>query len=224
MKKVFSMLLVALYRIDNRILRRLLRGMMGRLDGGQAFSQSIREAMKRYHGIEIGIGTYGPCFNEVQTWTGEGNLTVGKYCSLAAGVCIYSRNHPYWFASTSPLFYNPNFANNINEDAVRYGKLAIGNDVWIGQYAIILPSCKSIGNGAVIGADAIVTKDVPPYAVVAGNPAKVLKYRFDEATVRKLEEICWWDWCLDEIKAHADIFQNVESLIHYAEEREGLKG
>ena len=100
-----------------------------------------------------------------------------------------------------------------------YGKLAIGNDVWVGQYAIILPSCKNIGDGAVIGAGAIVTKDVPPYAIVAGNPAKVLRYRFDEATIRKLEEICWWDWSLDEIKAHADVFQNVEALVHYADTR-----
>ena len=78
--------------------------------------------------------------------------------------------------------------------------LEIGNDVWIGNRAIILGKVRSIGNGAVIGAGAIVTKDVPAYAVVGGNPARILKYRFDEATICKLEDLRWWELPLSQIK------------------------
>lgn len=207
------MVLVALYKIPNQLLRKVLGKLISCMEGGQAFSESLRFLMKKYHGIDIGIGTYGPCFNAEQTWTGYGNLTVGKYCSLARGVCIFSRNHPYWIGSTSPLFYNGVFYKGAAENLVPYGKLAIGNDVWIGQYAVILPSCKSIGNGAVIGAGAIVTKDIPPYAIVAGNPAKVIKYRFDQNTIEQLEEIKWWDWSVDFIKENMHSFQNVNELI-----------
>lgn len=220
MKKAFVKLCAKLYKIENPSVRKLLRAVISRLEGGQAFSTTLRQVMKIYHGIDIGIGTYGPCFNDEQIWTGYGNLTVGKYCSLARGVCMYSRNHPYWMASTSPLFYNANFADGVQEDTVPYGKLTIGNDVWIGQYALILPSCRNIGNGAVIGAGAIVTKDVPPYAIVAGNPAKVLKYRFDPETIEKLEAIRWWDWEVDFIKAHTEDFQNVERVVALYEKME----
>lgn len=175
--------------------------------------------MRQYHGIEVGIGTYGSCFNDEQIWTGKGNLTIGKYCSFARGVCVYSRNHPYWNPSTSPLFYNAEFARGVAEDTVPYGKLSIGNDVWIGQYAVVLPSCKSIGNGAVIGAGAIVTKDVPPYSIVAGNPARIIKYRFDSFTIEQLERLKWWDWDIAELKAHAAVFQDVNLLLDYESKR-----
>lgn len=111
------------------------------------------------------------------------------------------------------MFYNSNFAKGLKEDTVPYGKLSIGNDVWIGQYAVILPSCKNIGAGAVV------TKDIPPYAVAAGNPARVIKYRFDQDTIDKLEEIKWWDWDLQELKEHAAEFQSIDRLFSYAESR-----
>lgn len=214
MKKLLSHICVKLYKIPIDSFRMLLRATINRLDGGQAFSSNLRFIMKKYYGIEIGIGTYGPCFNPEQTWTGKGNLKIGKFCSIARGVCFYSRNHPYWNLSTSPLFYNSNFAKNIEKDTVPYGKLTIGNDVWIGQYAVILPSCKNIGDGAVIGAGSIVTKDVPEYAVVAGNPAKVLKYRFDEETIRKIKDSKWWDYDIDYLKEHAIEFQSPNEFLY----------
>lgn len=217
MKKIASNLCTALYAIPMEGLRKVLRALINRLDGGQAFSKNLRLIMQKYHGIEIGVGTYGPCFNLDQTWTGKGNLTIGKFCSFARGVCFYSRNHPYWNPSTSPLFYNANFADGVKEDTVPYGKLTIGNDVWVGQYAVILPSCKNIGDGAVIGAGAVVTKDVPPYAIVGGNPAKIIKYRFDEETIAKLEKLRWWDWDIDYLKKHAVEFQNIDCLFALSE-------
>lgn len=218
MRKITVFLLMKLYCIKNEKVRGVLRSLIGRLEGGQAWSMSLRKIEMKYYGIDIGIGTYGPCFLPDQTWTGYGNLTIGKYCSFAKGVCFYSRNHPYWKPSTSPLFYNHKFAKGgVLTDTVEYGKLDIGNDVWIGQYAIILPSVKKIGNGAVVGAGAVVTKDVPAYAIVAGNPAKIIKYRFDQETIEKLEKISWWEWDVDFLKQHIKELQDVNSLISLAE-------
>lgn len=220
MRKLLSNWCVRLYSHCGARLRNIIRKMISYLDGGQAFSDNLRKVMSTYHGIEIGIGTYGPCFDLKKTWVGSGNLSVGRYCSLASEVNIYSRNHPYWNPSTSPLFYNTSFNRDLQADSVTYGKITIGNDVWIGQYAIVLPSCHYIGNGAVIGAGAIVTKDVPPYAVVAGNPAKIIKYRFDQETIAWLEEIRWWDWDIEELKKAVDSFQSIDALREYVRTRE----
>ena len=219
MRRVLSSGCVALYAYCGVRVRGLLRKAISFLDGGQAFSSNLRKVMSLYHGIEIGIGTYGPCFDLNKTWVGGGNLSIGCYCSIASGVNIFSRNHPYWNPSTSPLFYNSTFNQGLHDDSVEYGKLSIGNDVWIGQYVVILPSCHNIGNGSVIGAGAIVTKDVPPYAVVVGNPAKVIKYRFDQETINWLETIRWWEWDTDELKKAASSFQSVDMLREYVKHR-----
>lgn len=107
----------------------------------------------------------------------------------------------------------------MSADAVSFGKLEIGNDVWIGQYAVILPSCHRIGDGAVIGAGSIVTSDVPDYAMVAGNPARILKYRFGEETVSKLKAIKWWDWDLSFIKENVGAFESPELVIELSDKK-----
>jgi acetyltransferase-like isoleucine patch superfamily enzyme len=211
MKKYLVFILKSLYKFKSPFVRRRLISIIGKLEGGQAFSFTIRELMNQYHGISIGIGTYGPCFNLDQTWVGNGNLVVGKYTSIAKGVCIYSRNHPYMNLSTSPIFYSANMSRGkLKNDLIPYGKLTIGNDVWIGQYAVILPSVHYIGDGAVIGAGSIVTKDVPDYAIVAGNPGKILKYRFDDETINRLKELKWWDRPLDELMNRIEDFKNID--------------
>lgn len=212
MGSVLSKVCVFLYRIPSDSNRILLRKAINYFDGGQSFSENLRYVMKKYHGFEIGIGSYGSCFDPQKFYVGNGNLKVGKYTSIAQNVCAYTRNHPYWKPSTFPLFYNASFNKKIKSDTVAYGKLEIGNDVWIGQYAIILPSCHRIGDGAVIGAGAIVTKDVPDYAIVAGNPAKVLKFRFDNETISLLKEIQWWNWEYNDIIANIDSFNSIEDL------------
>ena len=220
MRKLIVVLLFKLYCIKNEKLRGFIRSAIGKLEGGQAWSLTLRKIEKQYYGIDIGIGTYGPCFVPEQTWTGFGNLTIGKYCSFAKGVCIYSRNHPYWRPSTSPLFYNSSFDNSgVKVDNVKYDKLTIGNDVWIGQYAVILPSVRTIGDGAVIGAGSIVTKDVPDYAIVVGNPAKVIKYRFDDKTIREIKESKWWDWDINFIKDHVGSFLDTTALLELCKRR-----
>ena len=83
------------------------------------------------------------------------------------------------------------------------------NDVWVGANVTIMPGCKKIGNGAIIGGGSVVTHDVPPYAIVAGNPAKILRYRFDEDIIKKLEESKWWELELDELKKIAPRLQEI---------------
>ena len=88
----------------------------------------------------------------------------------------------------------------------------IGNDVWIGHNVTVMGGV-TIGNGAVIGSGSIVTKDVPPYAIVVGSPARILKYRFKKEIIEELEKIAWWDWSYEEIQAAIDDFKDIEQFI-----------
>lgn len=204
-----------MYRINSRAIRRSIRSLIAKLEGGEAFSKTLRELVYYYHGFEIGIGSYGACFDPVKFNVGKGNLKVGKFTSVADGVCGYTRDHPYGFCSTHPYFFNKEFSGGwINADMVSHGRLTIGNDVWIGQYVVILPSCTKIGDGAVIGAGTILTKDVPDYAIVVGNPGRIIKYRFGEDKILQLKNLRWWDWDIEFIKENAEVFsQSVEELI-----------
>lgn len=131
------------------------------------------------------------------------NTSIGKFCSIANEVLIGLGNHPLDLLSTSPLFYNrinPLQISLIKKDLgiVEYRPINIGNDVWIGTRSIIMDGV-SVGIGAVIAANSVVTKDVPPFAVVGGVPAKIIKYRF---ALEKAEEIIntkWWDFPVNKI-------------------------
>ncbi|MCA0932649.1 antibiotic acetyltransferase [Lutimonas saemankumensis] len=125
------------------------------------------------------------------------NTTIGNYCSIASEVIIGLGSHPLDYFSTSPIFYrvrNPLKMKVVDQDAdyQEYRKILIGNDVWIGTRAIIMDGIK-VGDGAVVAAGAVVTKDVPPFAIVAGVPAKIIKYRLDSKTNEDLMISKWWD-------------------------------
>lgn len=142
------------------------------------------------------------------------NLKIGRFCSFGENVkFLLNRNHNIKNISTHLLNYKYNGKSKVN-DIIFKGDIVFDNDVWVGKGAMFLPNVH-IGNGAVIGAGAVVTKDVPPYAVVAGNPAKVIKYRFDEDTVKKLLEIKWWDWPLYKVYDNVDLLDsgNIDELI-----------
>lgn len=135
----------------------------------------------------------------------QDKLRIGKYCSIACGAkfIFTSANHTMKSLSTYPF---PIFfeewgldAANITEAWDNKGDIVISNDVWIGYEAVIL-SGVTVGDGAIIGARALVTKDVPPYTIVGGVPAKRIRSRFDEETVAKLMELKWWDWPKEKIR------------------------
>jgi virginiamycin A acetyltransferase len=107
--------------------------------------------------------------------------------------------------SMHPYFYNPVFGY-VTEHRNRINRLTIGNDVWFGYAAIILPSVVRIGDGAVIGAGSVVTKDVPDFAVVAGNPARIIRYRFSSQTIARLKEERWWDKSAEELESSIETF------------------
>lgn len=122
------------------------------------------------------------------------NCEIGSFCSIANGFIAGGAKHPLEWLSTSPVFYDVSGGTNYHLGHLLIEKTArtyIGDDVWIGSRAIILQGVQ-IGTGAVIGAGAVVTKDVPPYAVVAGCPAKIIKYRFDNDIICRLLKSEWW--------------------------------
>lgn len=132
-------------------------------------------------------------------------LKIGKFCSIACGAkfLFTSGNHSMQSLSTYtfPIFYEE---WGLDGKAIRSawdnkGDIVLGNDVWIGYEAVIL-SGVTIGDGAIVGARAVVTKDVPPYTIVAGVPARPIRKRFDEETIAKLEALRWWDWDEEKIK------------------------
>lgn len=153
---------------------------------------------------------------------GEGTkATVGKYCSIAEGVTIMAggEHRPDW-VTTFPFQCFWAETTHFPGHPKSKGDVVIGNDVWIGKDAFIL-SGVHIGDGAVIGARAVVAKDVPPYAIVVGNPARIIRYRFDQAAIEKLLQIKWWDWPEKEIlNAMAFLLStDINAFIAYCEKR-----
>lgn len=126
------------------------------------------------------------------------NAELGKFCSISWNCTIGATSHPYTHISTHAFPYHSFFGISKTTNKIKI-KTIVGNDVWIGANAIIMPGV-SIGNGAVIGAGSIVTKNVPDYAIIAGNPAVIKKLRFTESTIRELNKIQWWNWSNDKLK------------------------
>lgn len=147
-------------------------------------------------------------------------LKIGKFCSIACGAkfLFTSGNHSLQSLSTYtfPIFYEEwgLDAKDIRSAWDNKGDIVIGNDVWIGYEAVIL-SGVTIGDGAIVGARAVVTKDVPPYTIVGGVPARSIRRRFDEETIKKLEALRWWDWDEERIKRSIPAIQSgdIEALL-----------
>ena len=144
---------------------------------------------------DVAMDDYSYVVNDAQiTYT-----TIGKFCSIAAMTRINPGNHPMHRASQAHFTYRASayFPGESDETEFfewrRGHRVHIGHDVWIGHGAIVLPG-RSVGTGAVVAAGAIVTKDVPAYTIVAGNPARMIKRRFPEAITNRLAQLAWWDW------------------------------
>jgi virginiamycin A acetyltransferase len=135
-------------------------------------------------------------------------LIIGKFCAIARGVkfIMNGANHKITGFSTYPFQIFGNGWERVQPQADEFpfkGDTVIGNDVWIGYEAVIMPGVK-IGDGAIVAAKAVVTKEVPPYSIVGGNPATLLRQRFSDETIKQLLEIAWWHWDIEKITRNLD--------------------
>lgn len=171
------------------LLRRLLeRIKLYRLLRNEYESLELREWFARDFRVEVGLYSYG-CFDRFRI---PGPARIGRYCSFARTARVVDANHPFDALSTHPYLYEQQFGV-IDRDLISASCLVVEDDVWVSHNATITPGCKHVGRGAVIGAGAVVTKDVPAYAIVAGAPARVLRYRFPPALQQAIDASRWWE-------------------------------
>lgn len=151
------------------------------------------------------------------------NCEIGQFCSISDEVVIGGAEHPINWVSTSPVFQNVKHSGPKKKfsefDFEGIKKTVIGNDVWIGRRAIIKAGV-TVGDGAVIGSGSVVTKDVPPYAIVGGVPAKILKYRFDEDTIKELIQGEWWNMQDEVIERYAHLIKDPIAFTKALKERD----
>lgn len=161
--------------------------------------------------ITFGNGSY--CVSaEIVYADDKCHILIGKYCSLSDGLrFMLAANHEHEDVTTYPFEEILHLAYENNSKQRHHYQVLIGNDVWIGRGATIMGGVH-IGNGAVIGAGAVVAKDVPPYAIAVGNPARVVKYRFSEEIIQKLQKIKWWNWPIEKIKEHLKLMKETQAF------------
>lgn len=205
-----------------------------------AVTKSKYKNVKFHRGANVAVGSSFDGYNVIghNTWV-EGHLgygtyvgddcvlkaKTGKYCSIGHHVNVLTGTHPsHVFVSTSPVFYSTRKQNGLSyveeskfkevllvDEKKGYGVL-VGNDVWIGFGATLLGGI-TVGDGAIIASNAFVNKDVPPYAIVGGTPAKVIGKRFEDNQIEWLEEFAWWDKDEDWIRENADQFENIDGFM-----------
>lgn len=164
--------------------------------------------------VESELGAYTYCAGDVSIIY----ATVGKFCSIASHVRINPGNHPMHRVTQHHMTYRRRMFGLGEEDDAAFFQwrrdhhVTIGHDVWIGHAAVIMPGI-TIGNGAVIGSQAVVTKDVPPYTIVGGVPAKVIRERFPADVAERLQRIAWWDWPRDVLEARFDDLLDLETFL-----------
>jgi acetyltransferase-like isoleucine patch superfamily enzyme len=169
---------------------------------------------RKYDAFEVGEGSYG--YPEIEFYDAGAKLRIGKYCAIAPKVKILlgGEHHLDW-VSGYPFSLLNDKARDLSGYPFTKGDVTIGNDVWIGYDALIL-SGVTIGDGAVIGARSLVTKDIEPFAVVGGVPGKLIRYRFSKDTIASLQKIAWWNWPRKDIEAAWHLIQspNVDDFVN----------
>ena len=173
--------MIVLQNSVDRLLVRFARG-------GQYESEAIRKRFRERYDIDIGLYSSGG----FDRWRIPPGTRIGRYCSIANTARLVDANHPVGRLTTHPFLYLPEFGV-VAEHGVRPNPQVLEDDVWLGHNATVLPGCQNIGRGAVIGAGSVVTSEVPRYAVMAGGPAKLIRYRFSPLVRAAIEATHWWE-------------------------------
>lgn len=175
-----------------------------------SLNNELDEKATIYRGVKIRSSKVG-AYSYIGPYTEVENTEIGKFCSISDNCRIGMGTHNTDQISTSPIFTQKNNGTkiqwvdkNVNDSPLL--KVKLGNDIWVGSRAMILGGI-TIGDGAIIGAGAVVTRDVPAYAIVGGVPAKVIKFRFSEYLIRLLIESKWWNFSEKVLKEHINLFQ-----------------
>lgn len=181
------------------------------------FKEGHRYISERFFGFTV--GKYSDGYE--QFWSHNSNAdkyieSIGAFCSFAVNITIAGGNHPLAYLSTHAFLYYKKFQfiddnRDISQDA-NCKKINIGNDVWVGANVVILPGV-TVGDGAVIAAGAVVNKDVPPFAIVGGVPAKVIKFRFTDQKIQELLSLKWWLWSDEKIKENVNNMYDVKNTV-----------
>lgn len=175
--------------------------------------------LQRYPHYHIGVGSYG--MPVVHDWQEGATLIVGSYTSIAEQVEIFlGGHHRTDWVSTYPFPAMIDEAAQVQEYAVSRGDVVIGSDVWLCTHAIVL-SGVTVGHGAVVAAGAVVTRDVAPYSVVAGNPARHIRWRFAQEAREQLLATAWWNWPESEVRSISPLLcsERIDSFLDYARQR-----
>lgn len=201
--------------------KRRVRKHLNNLDRVQRYPEKIR---LRYPTYSVGPGSYG--VPEVYDFEDAAQLRIGAYTSIAGKVTILLGGiHRTDWVTSYPFQKVFKEAENIPDIHPTKGDVVIGNDCWIGMGAMIL-SGVTIGHGAVVGAGALVTKSVEPYAIVAGNPCRFIRWRFEADVRERLLASAWWDWPVEELRAKVELLMSdrIEQFLAYAEQRNASRG
>ena len=200
-----------------RLVRKLSLKRYGKRDN------IIRYYLRKYMGVIVGKYTTG---YEQFLVHRDAIESIGAFCAIAENVNLTEGNHPLNYITIHQMTYAKDFGFCGNRNRVelmdkRNRRVVIGNDVWIGRDVTLLPSIR-IGDGAIIGAGAIVNHDIPDYAIAVGVPAKVIRYRFTEEQRKCLEQIQWWSWPDEKIKRYMDLFVEPDKFFREIVSREKL--
>jgi len=192
--------------LDKERWKSIIRTIASKHEKGDLYSVTVRKIFNTYHNRYVGIYSGGAALINGAFRDGPPGVKIGRFCSLASTMRAFNADHPTNWKSTHALFYNPGLGI-VKRDMLKRTKLEIGNDVWIGHNVTILPAVSNIADGAIIAAGSIVNQNVPPYAVVGGYPARILRYRFSKSKIEEMIASRWWEKTIEEIFPDLEEYQ-----------------